>query len=234
MRSERVIAVTTQRSEPDWLIDDLMANLRLWVADVLVLQVPKTGPWGHEGEQNATKREMLRKAGATWVLFVDPDERIEDRAAELVPPILHAAYQAGNRHVVYGFPLREMWTPDAYRVDGNWGEKMPRHRLFWLRRDASYPHKPIHSGTAPLSTRRYREVLPVNMYHLKNIEPSNRVERAKAYMNADPDFVHQRAETSARNWDWMADETGLQLEGIPPGRGFTPPYSRPYAFTAPA
>jgi len=230
----RVIAVTTQRSEPDWLVNDLVANLSPWVADVLVLQVPKSGPWGHEGQQNATKREMLRKAGATWALFVDPDERIEDRAAEAVPPILHAAYQAGSRYGVYGFPLREMWTPDAYRVDGSWGHKMPRHRLFWLRSNAVYPDKPIHSGVAPLSTRRYREVLPVNLYHLKNIEPSNRTERAKAYMQADPTFAHQRPETAQLNWDWMADETNLQLETIPEGRGFTPPYAHPYTFTAPA
>lgn len=232
----RVVAITTVRSEPDWLVEGLVRNLSPWCADVLVHRVPTTGPWGHEGKQLADKRRMLIQAGATWALFVDPDERIEDRAAEVLPAILEHDYRSSDRdgpRTVYGFPLKEMWTPEAYRIDGTWGDKLPRHRLFWLRHNARWPDKPIHCSPAPRGSKPHRVRLPVNLYHLKNIEPSNRIERARAYMDADPDFAHQRPESAARNWDWMSDETGLELESIPEGRGFTPPYTRAYEFRAP-
>lgn len=226
----RVVAVTTQRDEPDWLVNDLTANLP-WCADVLVHKVPRSGPWGHEGQQNAAKRELLRQAGATWALFVDPDERIENAAADIIPDLLGQARR--GTATAFGFPLREMWTPTAYRVDGTWGAKKPRVRLFWLRPEGVYPDKPIHCGVAPFGSRASMALLPVNLYHLKNIEPGNRVERAKAYMAADPAFAHQKPETVQQNWDWLTDETGLQLEEIPEGRGFTPVYTRPYEFRAP-
>lgn len=233
-RQHRVLAVTTQRDEPDWLIDDLMVNLRDVVSDVLVHKVSRTGPWGHEGRQNLAKRDLLRAAGATWALFIDPDERLDHSAADYIPGIVASARLIDGTQA-FGFPLREMWTPTAYRIDGSWGNKKPRVRLFWLRPESgmAYPNRPIHCGVAPRGSGRTAEVLPVNLYHLKNIEPENRAERAKAYMAADPEFAYQKPETAQRDWDWLTDETGLQLEEIPPGQGFTPPYTRPYEFKAP-
>lgn len=232
MSRSRVVACTTQRNEPDWMLEDLHTNLAGWVDEIVVLQVPKTGPWLHEGEQNARKRAMLAKAGAQWAMHIDPDERIEDRAAHVIPLVLRRG--APGTMTVLGFPLREMWTPTAYRMDGDWGNKLPRMRLW--RFDApglTYAHKAIHSPSTPRGSRYFRHTLDLNMYHLKNIEPANRVERAKAYMAADPNFEHQRPETRARNWNWLVDETGLLLEEIPEGRGFSPSYTRPYEFKAP-
>jgi hypothetical protein len=228
----RITATYKRRDEPDSLIADLRANLEPWIDEFVELQTDREAPgWPHEGRMLAKQRRLLREAGAGWVLFIDPDERIEDRAADIVPPIL-----AANRNIdaVYGFPLREMWTPTAWRTDGEWGSKMPRHRLFHLHRGQTFRDKPIHCGVAPTSTRRNRVDLPVVMYHLKNIEPANRVARAEAYLAADPRFEHQRREHGRQDWSWLHDETGLQLSEIEPGRGFTPPYvAGSYQFTVP-
>lgn len=228
MSRTRVVATFAVRSEPQWLVDDLMANLRPWVHDFAVIDNrEQRGGWHHEGELNARKRALCEQMGATWVLFVDPDERIEDRTADGILGRL----ESGHPGDVYGFEFYEMWTPTQFRVDGDWGRKLPRHRLFRLAAGQVFANKPIHCGIVPAHRNRQRHTLPWRLYHLKNIEPRNRVERAAAYTAADPEFRHQRRE--GKDWSWLHDETGLELRTIEPGRGFTPPYSRPYLFTAP-
>ncbi|MDH3265032.1 MAG: hypothetical protein OEM24_13675, partial [Paracoccaceae bacterium] len=59
-----------------------------------------------------------RRLGARWILAADPDERFEDRLAARMPEML--AMGEGN---LWTFALREMFAPDAYRVDGVWGGK---------------------------------------------------------------------------------------------------------------
>lgn len=218
-----ITATYARRDEPQWLIDDLRSNLA-WVDDFLEMQTPTEGPWPHEGRQLAERRRLLLERGATWTLWVDPDERLEDTAAELV----RAAVERAERHsprVLFGFPLREMWTPTQWRRDGVWGNKLPRWRLFKLRAGQTFRDKPIHCAVRPNGLSR--RVLPVNLYHLKNIEPSNRVARAQAYEAAD------RGHRERRVWSWLYDERGLELAEIEPGREFSPPYTRPYYFNMP-
>lgn len=229
----RIVATYARRDEPDSLVDGLHENLAPWVSDIIPVQVPRTGPWGHEGELRQRQRDLVSKLapdhrGGVWVLFIDPDERLEDTAATIVP----AALAAGARRDVYGFPLREMWTPTAYRVDSGWADKKPRRRLYHLRPGQTFVNKPIHCGIVPTNRVRERVTLPVNLYHLKGIEPGNRVERARAYVDSDPLYQHQRR--ASQDWSFLYDETGLVLETIPEGRGFSPPYvAGSYVFTAP-
>lgn len=224
----RIIATYAVRREPKWLVDELRANLA-WVDGFAEIDNRRqVGGWAHEGELRARQRAACRELDADWVLFVDPDERIEDRAACIVRDVA----DAGGRDVVYGFALREMWTPTAYRVDGQWAAKKPRRRLVALVDGVQWPNKPIHCGLAPTSVALRRVTLDLRLYHLKNIEPANRKARAAAYLAADPDFRWQRRE--GRDWDWLWDETGLQVTQIEPGRGFTPAYTRPYLFQPPA
>lgn len=219
------ITVTyARRDEPQWLIDDLRSNVA-WADDFVELQTPTTGPWPHEGAQLAERRRILMDRGATWTLWMDPDERLEVRAAELVREAVERA-ERGNSRVLFGFPLREMWTPTQWRCDGVWGNKLPRWRLFKLRPGQSFRNKPIHCAVRPTNALA-RRVLPVILYHLKNIEPSNRVARAQAYVDAD------RGHRDGRVWSWLHDETGLKLAEIEPDRDFSPPYTRPYLFTPP-
>lgn len=228
-RPVHLTATYKRRDEPQWLIDDLRENLAPWVDQFVEVQTDRDAPgWPDEGKLLAAQRDACRAAGASWVLFVDPDERIEDRAVSVVRPALARA----TTNLVFGFPLREMWTPTQWRTDGAWGEKMPRHRLFHLHEGQVFRTKPIHCGVAPPSLRQNRIELDVAMYHLKNIEPENRVARAEAYLAADPRFEYQRRE--GKDWSWLHDETDLTLAEIERGRGFTPPYvAGSYRFTVP-
>lgn len=223
--SVRLTAIYARRDEPQGLIDGLRANLA-WVDQLIEVQTPRSGPWPHEGELNSRKRELLAAAGAGWVLFVDPDERIEDRAADLIPPILAQA----SRRAIFTFPFREMWTPTQWRCDGRWGVKGDRKRLFHLHGGQRFPNKPIHCQPVPVASRLSRVRLPVFMYHLKMIEPANRRERARAYREADP----AGRWLNGGDWSNLYDETGLELAEIEPGRGFSPAYvPGSYSFEAP-
>ena len=218
-------AVYARRDEPQELVDGLRENLH-WVDQLIEVQTPRVGPWPHEGRLNAHKRELLAAAGAGWVLFIDPDERVEDRAAELVPPVLAGA----SRRTVFTFPFREMWTPTQWRCDGAWGAKGDRKRLFYLMPGQVFLNKPIHCQPVPQVSRLWRQRLPVFMYHLKMIEPDNRWERARAYREADPAGRWLRG----GDWSQLMDESGLELADVEPGRGFTPPYRLgSYSFEAP-
>jgi hypothetical protein len=218
-------AIYARRDEPQELIDGLRENLA-WVDRVIEVQTPRSGPWPHEGRLNEHKRELLRAAGAGWVLFVDPDERIEDRAAELIPPLLSSA----SRRTLFTFPFREMWTPTQWRCDGPWAVKGDRKRLFHLHPGQRFPNKPIHCQPVPAVSRLLRQRLPVFMYHLKMIEPANRVERARAYLDADP----AGRWLAGGDWQHLVDETGLELADIEDGRGFSPAYRLgSYSFEAP-
>jgi hypothetical protein len=218
-------AIYARRDEPQELIDGLRENLR-WVDQVIEVQTPRSGPWPHEGQLNAHKRELLAAAGAGWVLFIDPDERIEDREAELIPPLLAQA----SRRTIFMFPFREMWTPTQWRCDGAWGVKGARKRLFHLHHGQRFPNKPIHCQPIPIVSRMSRALLPTFMYHLKMIEPDNRRERARAYLDADPAGRWLRG----GDWSHMHDESGVELAEIEPERAFTPPYrAGSYRFLAP-
>jgi hypothetical protein len=228
-----IVATYKRRDEPDELVADLRANLAPWVDDFVELRQPRSGPWQHEGQALERQRRLVRREhGSCWVLFVDPDERIEDNAVNVVREAIERA--PGGQQTQFQFPLREMWTPTQWRTDGDWGAKKPRTRLFHLHPGQRFRDKPIHCGVVPIGPSGNRTTLPVAMYHLKNIEPGNRVARAQAYLDADPRFQHQRREHGARDWSWLHDETGLQLAEIEPGRGFSPAYvPGSYSFTVP-
>ena len=235
-----LVLVYARRDEPQWLVNELRANTA-WVDEVVEVdnrsRVGDAGEgWQHEGRTRRLMRSMVTAVagGPAWFLQLDPDERLEDTAKIEVKTAIE---RPGAEGTLFGFPLREMWTPTAYRVDGDWGRKQPRMRLFLLDPDRPqrFADKAIHCGVAPRDAMR-RVRLNTWLYHLKNIEPSNRVSRADAYYAADPTFRCQRKEGAGhgrRAWDWLHDETGLELVEISPGRRFTPPYARPYLFTAP-
>lgn len=229
----KIVATYAVRSEPQWLVDDLRANLH-WVDGFAEIDNrSQVGGWAHEGELRARQRQACRDMGADWALFVDPDERLEDSAVGLVPAAVERFQQVAPNTII-SFPLREMWTPTQMRIDGVWARKLPRKRLFRLGAEGErqFHHKPIHCGAHPRGAVRERVVLDdVRMYHLKNIEPQNRAARANAYVAADR--ASQLPERADTDWSWLHDETGLELAEIEPGRGFSPAYTRPYHFTPP-
>ena len=215
----RLIAVYGRRHEPQWLIDDMVANLSPWVDDIVCVDDREralTEAWGHEGRFRARQREAAMAAGADWILVVDPDERLEDRAGEVIRPLL------GGPDTLYRLTLREMFTPTSYRIDGKWG-LFRRTRLYRARPGQTMSAKPIHAPPVPVLSGMPKVDLDVNLYHLKMIEPANRLARARAYARAESQHGVRR-----RPWGALAQSIGMRLQPIPAGRGFSPGYTRPY------
>ena len=217
-----LIAVYARRHEPQWLIDDLHTNLAPWVDGFAVvddrMRAPDD-PWGHEGQMRAAQRQAAIDAGADWVLVVDPDERIEDRAGGTIRPLIE---QLSGQPVLLRFALRELFAPTAYRVDGRWG-LYRRARLYPVLPGQQMSDKAIHCPPVPINPEYRRIDIDVNLYHLKMIEPANRAARVRAYARAEA-----AAGVRARQWTPMQRTVGMRLQTIPVGREFTPGYTRPY------
>lgn len=168
------------------------------------------------------RRKLLIQAaydsGAHWVLAMDPDERLERGAAEIVPRLIRAPLAAS-----WSFRLRELYAPDAYRVDGIWGEKR-QTRLFRLydhqfpiAQKGSFETAELHQPW--ISSRRGRHS-ELNLYHLKMITPERRRARSALYNALDPEARFQTI-----GYDYLADDAGAVLERIPPGREYLPAHA---------
>jgi hypothetical protein len=199
----RIIAAFAYRYEPDWLVDQLRENLS-WVDGFAELdERGRSDLWSPRAQRNADLRAIALSMEPDWIYWTAPDERLEDRGARLLRLLSRRAPARYRLH------LREMWTPDAYRVDGLWGAK--GHTRFFR------PGVKRTKAPDPTTT------INLNIYHLKMIDPANRAERAR---------VHGIANTwdnKARGFSYMLAESGLRLETIPEGRGYSPAY-RPYLF----
>lgn len=162
--------------------------------------------------------EAAHGCGADWVLRVDPDERFEAGLATRMDSLT-----AHKRPIVWTFNLRDLYSPDEYRVDGIWGLKQ-QGRLFPLF-DSLFPvasndrfsKAPFHGELFPAGYRRKKTGL--NLYHLKMIDPIRRKRRRDLYVALDPDH-----ELQEMGYDYLADETGAQFTAIPPNRRYHPPH----------
>lgn len=221
--SPRLIAVYGRRHEPQWLIDDMVANLSPWVDGIACVddrQRAAKEAWGHEGQFRAAQRDAAMAAGADWILVVDPDERLEDRAGQVLRPLMD------GQDAIYRLALRELFRPNAYRIDGKWG-LVRRARFYRALPGQEMSTKPIHAPPVPIHTGLPKIDIDVNLYHLKMIEPPNRIHRARAYALAETQHRVRR-----RAWGALSLTVGMRLQPIPDGRGFTPGYTRPYVIGA--
>jgi hypothetical protein len=215
----KLVAVYGRRHEPQWLIDDMLANLAPIVDDVVCVddrQRAATEAWGHEGRFRARQREAAMAAGADWVLVVDPDERLEARAATVLRPLLDGP------DALFRFNLRELFTPTSYRIDGKWG-LVRRTRMYRARPGQAMSAKPIHAPPVPILSGMPKVDVDVNIYHLKMIEPANRRARARAYALAEVQHGVRR-----RQWAALSSTAGMRLQPIPEGRGYTPAHTGTY------
>jgi len=243
----RLVVVFGIKYEPGWLVRDMKRNLAPWVDDFAVVDCRsrKSELWIHEGEYRRLQREAAKRARADWVLVTSPDERWEDGAGEIIRPLI----EGHKNKTIFNFLLREMWTPTSYRVDKLWGRKR-RARLFPLLPGQKSSRSRIQAGPAPVGVGGYeRRTLDLNIYHLKMIEPANRVLRAEVFEALDPDYHYQSRDpkrlTARRKeldpegvllkygYHYLYNEDGIELEEIPDGRGYSPPYIRPYVFEVP-
>ncbi|RWM18886.1 MAG: hypothetical protein EOR72_02360 [Mesorhizobium sp.] len=211
---QKIVAVFSYRYDQH-LVPDLMANLDPivdgWVA---YDDRASDGIFSSEPERRRALIGAAHEAGADWVLAMDPDERLENAVASRIGRLV-----SGSRHVAWGFRCREMYTPASYRVDGSWGRKM-QHRLFGAYHPDRYRSKDLHGAWFPDDMGFRLKDSGLNLYHLKMIEPKRRAARRDLYNRLDPDRRLQQI-----GYDYLVDEAGMILEGVPAGRGYFPAHA---------
>ncbi len=171
------------------------------------------GVFSDEVSRRVALLTAARDAGARWALAVDPDERFESSLAEHVRSLTEPL-----ETLAYTFPLRELYAPDQYRVDGVWGNKH-QARLLCLADGVVRPPGVLHTSWAAFIPKPQLRQTNFNLYHLKMITAERRKARAALYNHLDPDRRMQ-----AVGYDYLADDTGLQLEPIAIGREYHPPH----------
>jgi hypothetical protein len=210
LKRPRVACLTSFRYDAH-LVPAMKENLA-GVVDAFILWDDRQAAekFSSEPERRARLIEAAFEIGADWALAVDPDERFEP------------AFQTRIRRLtrkpdtIWIFGLREMWTPTAWRSDGIWGRKEVG-RLWPLRKDDRHRHAPLHSPWAPTDTGMRRKRSGLDLYHLKSIDPRRRQSRAALYSALDP-----QRKFAPRGYDYLGDETGLELTEIAPERMYRP------------
>lgn len=239
----RIIAVAGWRYEPRFLVTELQQNLG-WVDELVIVddRARTDELWVHEGTYRKMQRAALEAAGireGDWVLVTSPDERWGRRAEATI-----RAFAAHGGRSIGVFPLREMFTPTRYRTDGMWGSKT-RPRLYPYLPGQRFTQKKIQTPPTP-TEGGYRYVhLDVPIYHLENIAPASRIERAIVYEALSPGSQRRAARSAywrehdpsgryirAYGFAYLADTRGMRLVPVPAG-DITPPPVRPYIFRVP-
>ncbi len=208
-RPPRVLALFSFRYDAD-LVPDLIENLRP-IVDGYVAYDDRAATELFSDEPRR-RRELVaaaRQMGARWVIFIDPDERLEAALAGRI----HELTRAKGR-IAWGFHFRELYAPDAYRVDGYWRKKM-RYTLFPLLEKQRFDAAALHGPHHPKGYRRRDSGL--NVYHLKMITAERRAARRDLYKALDPGNSFQ-----AIGYDYLADDDGAVLKRIPRGREYRP------------
>lgn len=196
------------------LVPGLLENLD-GIIDGYIAHDDRDNPtlWYHEGEIRNKLIRKAREAGADWVLCIDPDERLEEGAKEKI----HELIRTQNKKI-FSFNFRELWEPLAYRSDGIWDKKR-RPNLFPLLDGQEFMNKRVHSVWHPQNQDYEIVDVDINLYHLKNIDPSCRTARKELYKKIDPDSEYQSI-----GYDYLDDESTLELTKIPQHRLYKPAY----------
>lgn len=222
MKRNKLVVLYGRKYEPDFLVEDMKKNL-WWADDFAEIDCRSRDElWMHEGDYRLEAREKAREMKADWCLWTSPDERWEDGAEKLIRPLI----DDNKEKIIFEFLLRELFHPMWYRNDGIWNQKW-RQRLFPLYDDQLMRYQPIQVGGCPHGSYPVQKV-NVNIYHLKMIEPENREMRIKVFKELDPKGIYQ-----VQGYDYLNDQLEAVVERVPEGRGYTPPYTKPYKFIVP-
>jgi hypothetical protein len=221
MRKNKLVAMLGWKYEPRWLIDDFKKNMD-FVDDFAILDCrDRDELWIHEGEYRLKLIKMATELKADWVLCSSADERFEKNAGKVIRSLI----DDNKERFVYEFDLKEMYTPTKYRVGGIWNKT--RLRLFPLLKGQVFKYQPIQCSAVPQNGDYVFKHINLNIYHLKMIEKENRKLRTQVFNKLDPLREYQ-----GPGYDYLNDETGLELEKIPKGREYYPKY-RKYIFNVP-
>ena len=193
------------------LVPDLLHNIRPLVDGWVAFDDRSSSEtFSNEPDRRRLLLDHASRMGARWALAVDPDERFENGLAGAM-----ASLTAPQGQTAYAFCFREMFAPDAYRVDGIWGRKR-QIRLFSLGEMPPY-NMEIHSPWLPIGSPHQVVGTDFNLYHLKMITPARREARRDLYKALDPERRYQML-----GYDYLADDCGAILAKIPEGRDYHP------------
>lgn len=226
VKKNKLVAVCGWRWEPEWLVNEFVKNIAPIVDDYHIIDNRnQTGAWQNEGEYRVQQRTIARRMNGAWFLLTSPDERFEDRAAGVIRKAVNHGPRAPR-----ALRMCEMWNMTQFRVDGQFKYR-PRFRLFPVAdMFGNVKHKRIHSSIINTSARRRRRKFPhldARIYHLKNSTPENRAHRVEMMKQLDKEIGQSRD----ASWDDFLDPD-VELQDIEPGRGFSPPYTRPFVWNA--
>jgi glycosyltransferase involved in cell wall biosynthesis len=206
-----VLAVFSYRYDAE-LVPDLLENVAPMVDGWVAFDDRQaTDLFSSEPQRRRLLINRAKELGATWILAIDPDERIERGGATRIRSL------TGERQrIIWEFNLREMFTASTYRVDGTWGSKK-QGRLFPIFDGPLCSERPLH-GAWCVAPAGY-SILPagLNLYHLKMLSCNRRLARRDLYHHLDPNYLYQTA-----GYDYLIDENGASFEQIPLARDFFP------------
>lgn len=188
-------------------LPELMSNLA-WCDEIIAYD--NTGDDYDEQKMRRAMKQKAIEAGADYILECDPDERFELRTGK----VLRKISKKEKSKTIYRFNFRELYEEDKYRIDGSWSRKH-RFSFYPVFPDQEMKDKKYNLKTYPINEDYKRFNLGLNLYHLKMIEPEQRKKRVEWLKTIDPNN-----ETQVMYYDYLNDETGLQLETIPKGREY--------------
>ena len=179
-----------------------------------LLRVPPTRPSWDEAGNHARLVEAALRCGAEWAMSLDADERVEREFRARAERVIRRGRVLGRTG--YSVRLRELWgSADAYRADGIWAHKSPS-RLFELTPGLVVDRQPLHAPKVPRSAGWVPRA-DLLVYHLRMIEPEDRLARRLRYETLDPDALYQ-----PEGYAYLTDEHRLKLRPVPQRRGFGP------------
>lgn len=213
---KKIVAITYYRYDEDYL-EDYRRNLTPLCDDFLILKDEDGGLMHDEAAYRRKSYEMALSHGGGWAVVLDPDERLERRAAKQLKKMIAKA-EYDQVPVIMNFHYRELYTPTAYRVDGIWGQK-ERFAVFPLLESNIYSDAKLHMPKQPLNDDYKIINTDLNIYHLKHINPALRIQRRDLYNALDPKHQYQNI-----GYDYLVDESTLKLRQVMPWRMYTPRY----------
>ena len=235
-RRERLVASIAVLNEeahlPAWLenvsphVDGIVAlddgsadrSVEILEAHPKVLTVIRRPAGRAQWEEVDNHRRLVRAAldhGATWIVALDADERVELTFRDRVERAIRRGRRLGLD--AFALPLLELWdSPDTWRCDGRWRTKR-QPRLFAAREDHAFDVRLLHAAKAPLQGKRFGGWVTIDcrLYHLHMIERAARDARRRRYEELDPDAIWQPI-----GYAYLTDETGLRLRRVGRRRGY--------------
>jgi len=217
----RIVAVYSRRWEPQWMVDELKENLS-WVDAIIEYDDrdrPKEDLWCDEAQRYRWFHKKAGELDATFVLGTAPDERWDRTSPR---QIRQAMSRYGRAY--FSFRVYELYTPTQYRTDGNWARHAQQRIYRWDEKQQFPDGKLHHAIVPPPLPDQYVRSLPPIIYHLKHIEPQNRIRRYEMFKQLDANEQYCNHE----GYDYLIDEQHIRLEDIP--TPYYPPYTKKYVW----